>query len=82
MWRPLVHPVDAGHTADLAAHTEYFIELVSVLPQLAEFPKDRIEELRAVYTTMDLDEAARVKALEATTNHDVKAVECAPLFCV
>src|ERR1700731_3130954 len=33
------------------------------------------KKLRAVYDDFTLDDARRVKELEATTNHDVKAVE-------
>lgn len=47
-------------------------------PQIAEcaaFSKDTIDALRAAATNFSLDDAGRVKAIEATTNHDVKAVE-------
>lgn len=55
---------------------EYFIALIEKpLPQLENFPKDKINDLRDIY--LDFDEAAalRVKEIEKTTNHDVKAVE-------
>eukprot|EP00039_Didymoeca_costata_P000495 m.45830 g.45830 ORF g.45830 m.45830 type:complete len:454 (+) comp10299_c0_seq1:27-1388(+) len=54
---------------------EYFIALAAVLPQLEQFPKDRFNELRAIYQNFGLSDAKRVKKLESTTNHDVKALE-------
>eukprot|EP00035_Acanthoeca_spectabilis_P023639 m.450282 g.450282 ORF g.450282 m.450282 type:complete len:457 (-) comp19959_c0_seq1:207-1577(-) len=54
---------------------EYFIELSKTVPQLAEFPQDRVEDLRGIYKGFGVEAASRVKKHEATTNHDVKAVE-------
>lgn len=65
---------------------EYFIALAELpLPQLAslsmniggvELTKDEIfARLRAIYLNFTPEDAARVKAHEAVTNHDVKAVE-------
>ena len=55
---------------------EYFIALCEIpLPQLANFPKDKFENLREIYRSFSEIEAVRVKEIEATTNHDVKAVE-------
>lgn len=55
---------------------EYFITLCELpLPQLANFPKELFPHLRAIYQDFCLEDAARVKAIEAVTNHDVKAVE-------
>ncbi|MDE5815578.1 MAG: adenylosuccinate lyase [Alistipes sp.] len=55
---------------------EYFIALCELpLPQLAEVDRSKFAALRAVYTDFTLDDARRVKEIEATTNHDVKAVE-------
>ena len=55
---------------------EYFIALCELpLPQLAGIDPARFADLRAVYTDFTLDDARRVKEIEATTNHDVKAVE-------
>ncbi|MCM1300808.1 MAG: adenylosuccinate lyase [Alistipes senegalensis] len=55
---------------------EYFIALCELpLPQLAGVDTSRFAALRAVYTDFTLDDARRVKEIEATTNHDVKAVE-------
>mmetsp|Transcript_28727 Transcript_28727/g.75427 ORF Transcript_28727/g.75427 Transcript_28727/m.75427 type:complete len:462 (-) Transcript_28727:52-1437(-) len=54
---------------------EYFIELSKTVPQLADFPQDRVAELRTVYEKFGVEEAARVKEHEKVTNHDVKAVE-------
>ena len=65
---------------------EYFIALCELpLPQLASITmtdggrtltKEEIfERLRSIYRNFTVEDAARVKAHEAVTNHDVKAVE-------
>ena len=55
---------------------EYFITLCELpLPQLASFNHDLLEQLRDIYRKFDESGAARVKEIEKTTNHDVKAVE-------
>lgn len=55
---------------------EYFIALCEIpLPQLADFDKGRYENLRDIYRNFTPEEAERVKEIEKTTNHDVKAVE-------
>ena len=55
---------------------EYFIALVELpLPQLATFPHDKLDTLRDIYRLFDEEAATRVKTIEQTTNHDVKAVE-------
>lgn len=55
---------------------EYFIALCRLpLPQLAGFDHSRFEALRSIYGDFSLTDAERVKEIEKTTNHDVKAVE-------
>lgn len=55
---------------------EYFIALCELpLPQLASFDKALFSRLRDVYQHFDEASAQRVKDIERTTNHDVKAVE-------
>lgn len=55
---------------------EYFISLCEIpLPQLSSFDKGHFEKLRDIYRTFSTDDALRVKEIEKTTNHDVKAVE-------
>lgn len=55
---------------------EYFIALCELpLPQLAAFDHARFDQLRDIYRHFDETSAARVKEIERTTNHDVKAVE-------
>ena len=55
---------------------EYFITLCELpLPQLASFNRDLFEQLRTIYRNFNESGAARVKEIEKTTNHDVKAVE-------
>jgi len=55
---------------------EYFITLCELpLPQLENFNHDLFEPLRDIYRQFAEQDAARVKEIEKTTNHDVKAVE-------
>lgn len=55
---------------------EYFIALCELpLPQLKEFKKEKFETLRIIYNEFTLNDAERIKEIEKTTNHDVKAVE-------
>ena len=55
---------------------EYFITLCELpLPQLAAFPKEKYTDLRKLYQNFTEEEALKVKEIEQTTNHDVKAVE-------
>lgn len=55
---------------------EYFIALCSIpVPQLSGFPKEKFEALRDVYRQFTEADAQRIKEIERTTNHDVKAVE-------
>ena len=55
---------------------EYFIALCQLpLPQLKDVPQDLFQPLRDIYLHFTEADALRVKEIEATTNHDVKAVE-------
>ena len=55
---------------------EYFITLCELpLPQLAHFDHSLFDALRDIYRNFDEKAASRVKEIENTTNHDVKAVE-------
>ena len=55
---------------------EYFIALCELpLPQLKSFDKGLFESLRSIYREFSLNDAERIKEIESTTNHDVKAVE-------
>jgi len=62
---------------------EYYIALCEIpLPQLESFGEgtgltreELYAKLRAIYTEMTPEDAARVKDIEKITNHDVKAVE-------
>ncbi len=55
---------------------EYFIALVNLpIPQLENFDKDRIDDLRAICRDFTFKKAEEVKKIEKITNHDVKAVE-------
>ena len=55
---------------------EYFCALTEVLPQLEAANRPEIHEaLRRVYLDFSMADAERIKEIERTTNHDVKAVE-------
>ncbi len=55
---------------------EYFIALVELpLPQLSTFQKSHYKDLRAIYQNFSEEDALKIKEIEKTTNHDVKAVE-------
>ncbi len=51
---------------------EYYIALMRELANVENIPE---EALRDIYRKWSLESAARVKEIEKTTNHDVKAVE-------
>ena len=54
----------------------YFIDLVELpLPQLADFPSDKLNALMGLYENFTEENASRIKDIESITNHDVKAVE-------
>jgi adenylosuccinate lyase len=54
---------------------EYFLSLMEKLPAGNDLPAGTAEKLRAVVDGLTTDQAAKIKATEAITNHDVKAVE-------
>lgn len=60
----------------LRVEIEYFIALCELpLPQLRDFPHSQFPALRDIYGKFSEADAARIKEIEQTTNHDVKAVE-------
>lgn len=55
---------------------EYFIALCEIpLPQLKDFFRPDFGQLRDIYNEFGINDAERIKEIEKTTNHDVKAVE-------
>ena len=55
---------------------EYFIALCELpLPQLADVDRGAFEKLRDLYRDFTAADALKVKEIERTTNHDVKAIE-------
>lgn len=55
---------------------EYLIALSKEKTTLLDsFNEDEISKLRSIYSSFSLEDAQRIKDIEATTNHDVKAVE-------
>ncbi len=60
----------------IRVEVEYFIALCELpLPQLAVVDNSKKESLRSLYRDFSETDALRVKEIERTTNHDVKAVE-------
>ncbi|HNQ27985.1 MAG TPA: adenylosuccinate lyase, partial [Aquaticitalea sp.] len=45
------------------------------LPQLSEFDVSLFDQLKAIYLGFSTEDALKIKDIENTTNHDVKAVE-------
>ncbi|MEZ5009440.1 MAG: adenylosuccinate lyase [Chitinophagales bacterium] len=54
---------------------EYLILLATAIPQIETFDKDSQAQLRKLYIDFTEEDAAAIKEIEKTTNHDVKAVE-------
>jgi len=60
----------------LRVEVEYFLALCALpLPQLTGFDPSLAAALRGFYRDFTLEDARRIKDIEAVTNHDVKAVE-------
>jgi adenylosuccinate lyase len=60
----------------LHVEIEYFISLCEIpLPQLSDFSHSDFIVLRSLYTDFSITDALRIKEIEKTTNHDVKALE-------
>ncbi|HNR42380.1 MAG TPA: adenylosuccinate lyase [Bacteroidales bacterium] len=81
-YRPKVEELDAYFSEyafiyyRLLVEVEYFIALCEIpLPQLADFRKENFTSLRSFYEEFSPDDALKIKEIEKTTNHDVKAVE-------
>lgn len=55
---------------------EYFISLCEIpLPHLKNFDKSYFAKLRDIYKSFSFEDSTKIKEIEKTTNHDVKAVE-------
>jgi adenylosuccinate lyase len=54
---------------------EYFIFLSEILSCIENFDDTKIQSLRNIVQNFSMVDAERVKEIERTTNHDVKAVE-------
>jgi adenylosuccinate lyase len=85
-WRKVSALADFSSEQSLFKHRvhveiEYFIALCESDEFRARVPKmlrlDNLEQadLRRIYTLFSAEDCARIKALERTTNHDIKAVE-------
>jgi adenylosuccinate lyase len=60
----------------LMVEVEYFIALCELpLPQLKNFDRSKYDTMRNSYENFTPTDGQRVKDIEETTNHDVKAVE-------
>ncbi|MDB5228886.1 MAG: adenylosuccinate lyase, partial [Bacteroidota bacterium] len=54
---------------------EYFIELSLMIGEIGKLTDKQQNELRQLYVNFTMEGAKRIKEIEKTTNHDVKAVE-------
>ncbi|HAE36059.1 MAG TPA: adenylosuccinate lyase [Chitinophagales bacterium] len=60
----------------LFVEVEYFISLTEIpLPQLQQFDHNKRSDLRNIYKKFTPESCLRIKEIEKTINHDVKAVE-------
>lgn len=81
-YRRVTHTLD-GYFSEFAlikyrvrVEIEYFIALCELpLPQLTGVDKSVFAVLRLIYSDFSLEDAQKIKEIEKTTNHDVKAVE-------
>jgi len=53
----------------------YFLSLKEVIPQLTGLGSELFGAMHDLYENFSLEDASRIKEIEKTTNHDVKAVE-------
>lgn len=65
----------ALHKYRLHVEIEYFIYLINTLPNTKKLNDAQITSLRKIHYEFNLDSARKIKEIEKTTNHDVKAVE-------
>lgn len=62
--------------ARVLVEVRYFIALCELpLPELSSVDRIVLQKLHSIYKNFTLEDALRVKEIEKTTNHDVKAVE-------
>ncbi len=54
---------------------EYFIELCTIIPFLKKIKEPAFEAIREIHEKFCLADAQKIKEIEKTTNHDMKAVE-------
>lgn len=54
---------------------EYLIALSGSVAELDDFPAYRLKDLRGIFKNFTEQDAAEIKKIEKTTNHDVKALE-------
>ncbi len=59
----------------ILVEVDYFLELCQVLPQLKNVTEDQKQALHEWSVALQASDIERVKEIERTTNHDVKAVE-------
>lgn len=54
---------------------EYFILMCKTIPELKNFPTNKVSSLKEISQKFNQSDAERIKEIESVTNHDVKAVE-------
>ena len=61
----------------LKVEIEYLIALSNEkkIHELPMFSNRQLMNLRTIYENFDINDAKKIKSIEKTTNHDVKAIE-------
>ncbi len=59
----------------ITVEIKYFLALINEIPELKDFPKDKIKQIEKIATQFNLKETTQIKEIEKITNHDIKAVE-------
>ena len=71
-------PLDGRYSKSTENLSGYFSEHALIryrIQELKPFSDNDKQKFRKIYTTFNIDDSSRVKAIEVATNHDVKAVE-------
>lgn len=65
----------ALHRCRVRVEIEYLLALLDALPNVTQISPQLQDDVRAIYIGFSVEDAAKIKATERITNHDVKAVE-------
>ena len=59
----------------LKIEIEYFIKLCNIIPKLLCIDNNILNELRDIYYNFSIEDCIKIKKIEETTKHDIKALE-------